>query len=148
MTATKAGTRANVIFDGRPDNLHWIWDTGLLEHIGRNPEALAAELESHITAQDQAEWVKGSIEDWVLEGHTLAQTVAYGLLGSENPALIGPDYERQADPVIELQLEKAEARLARAGNAERLAELSRQLGPKKFAARLSRATKPWARTIA
>ena len=28
---------------------------------------------------------KGTIEDWVLEGHKLAQSVAYGQLGAENP---------------------------------------------------------------
>jgi hypothetical protein len=37
----KGGNGRHVIFDGKPDNLHWIWDTGLLEHINRNPEALA-----------------------------------------------------------------------------------------------------------
>ncbi|MGO9272642.1 MAG: hypothetical protein ACLQOO_20810 [Terriglobia bacterium] len=35
-----------------------------------------------------------------------------GSLGSGNPAPITPAYERQADPVIELQLEKAGVRLA------------------------------------
>lgn len=43
-----------------------------------------------------------------MEGHRLAQTVAYGDLGSE---VIDPAYQRQADPVIELQLEKAGVRL-------------------------------------
>jgi len=57
----KGGNARHVVFDGRPDNLHWIWDTGLLQHIGRNPEALAAELEGRIRAKDRAEWVKGSI---------------------------------------------------------------------------------------
>jgi hypothetical protein len=99
----KGGNARHVLFDGRPDNLYWVRDTGLLEHINRNPEALAAELERHITAEDRAEWVGGSIDDWVLEGHSLAQTVAYGDLGSENPSPIKPAYERQADPVIELQ---------------------------------------------
>jgi len=108
----KGGNARHVIFDGRPDNLHWVWDTGLLEHINRNPEALAAELESHITPQEHEEWTQGTIEDWVLEGHRLAEAVAYGDLGSENPAPITPAYERQADPVIELQLEKAGVRLA------------------------------------
>lgn len=58
------------------------------------------------------EWTKDSIEDWVLEGHRLAQAVAYGDLGNENPAPITPAYEQQADPVIEIQLEKAGVRLA------------------------------------
>jgi hypothetical protein len=114
----KGGNRRHVIFDGHPDNLHWVWDVGLLEHINRTPAAWAEELESRITPQDKAKWERGSIEVWVLEGHRLAQTVAYGNLGSENPAVITPAYEQQADPVIELQLEKAGVRLAYLLNAE------------------------------
>lgn len=56
----------------------------------RNAEALAAEPESRITPQDQAEWTKGTIEDRVMEGHRLAQTVEYRDLGSQNPAEITP----------------------------------------------------------
>ncbi len=108
----KGGNTRQVIFDGHPDNLHWVWDTGLLQHINRNPETIAAELENRITPQDEAEWQKGSIEDWVMEGPRLAQTVAYGELSNENPAPITPEYERQAEPMIELQLEKAGVRLA------------------------------------
>lgn len=74
-------------------------------------------VESRITPQDKAKWERGSIEDWVLEGHRLAQTVAYGNLGSENPAVITPAYEQQAAPVIELQLERAGVRLAYLLNA-------------------------------
>ena len=108
----KGGNTRQVIFDGHPDNLHWVWDTGLLQHINRNPAAFAAELESRITPQDQAEWQKGNIEDRAMEGHRLAQTVAYGDLSSDNPAPITPEYERQPEPLIELQLEKAGVRLA------------------------------------
>jgi hypothetical protein len=108
----KGGDTRYVIFEGHLDNLHWVWDTGLLQHINRNPAAFAEELDSRITPQDQAEWQKGSIEDWVMEGHRLAQTFAYGDLSNENPAPITPAYERQAEPVIELQLEKAGVRLA------------------------------------
>jgi hypothetical protein len=82
----KGGNARHVMFDGHPDDLHWVWDTGLLQHITRAPEALAAELESRITPQERADWAKGTLADWVMEGHRLAQTVAYGDLGSENPA--------------------------------------------------------------
>ena len=104
--------------DGKPDNLHWVWDTGLLEHTNRNREALAAELESRITPEDRAEWQQGAIDDWVLEAHRLAQTVAYGDLGRDDPAVIAPEYEKQADPAIEMQLEKAGVRLAFVLNAD------------------------------
>ena len=73
----KGGNTRHVIFDGKPDNLHWVWDTGLLEHVNRNEPDLAAELERHITDADRAAWTKGGIEDWVMEGHRLAQSVAY-----------------------------------------------------------------------
>src|SRR5262249_45661187 len=48
----------------------------------------------------------------IWEGHKLAQSVAYRGLGTENPAPITAGYEKQADPVIETQLEKAGVRLA------------------------------------
>jgi S1/P1 Nuclease len=108
----KCGNTRHMIFDGKRDNLHWVWDTGLLEHVNRNEDELAAEMEQRITPQERAEWEKGSFEDWVLEGHALAQSVAYGDLGSGNPAVISAAYERQADPVVEIQLEKAGVRLA------------------------------------
>jgi len=108
----KGGNMRHVIFDGHPDNLHWVWDTGLLEDINRNEQDVAAELERQITDKGRAAWEKGSIEDWVLEGHRLAQTVAYGDLGSEDPAVITRTYEQQVDPTVELQLEKAGVRLA------------------------------------
>jgi hypothetical protein len=58
---------------------------GPLEHISRNPEAPAGEPESRITAEDRAEWVKGSIDDWVLEGHRLARAVRLRRPGHERP---------------------------------------------------------------
>jgi hypothetical protein len=113
----KGGNARRVIFDGYRDNLHWVWDTGLLRDINRNAKALAAELKSRITPEDRAQWGRGTVEDWALEGHHLAQTVAYGDLADGYPARITTAYEREADPVIELQLEKAGVRLAYLLNA-------------------------------
>ena len=58
------------------------------------------------------DWNKGSILDWANEGHQIAQAVAYGDLGNESPAPITPAYEKQADPAIEVQLERSGVRLA------------------------------------
>ena len=71
----------------------------------------------HPFLRDRSAWdSQDDLSD--LEGHRLAQTVAYGDLGRGDPAVIGPDYERQAEPVIELQLEKAGIRLACLLNAD------------------------------
>jgi len=88
------------------DKLHWVWDTGLVEHI-------AAELARHITDEDGAAWAKGSIEDWVMEGHRLAQTVAYGDLGRQNPPVIGPPTTKgKRSPSSRLSWRRAGVRLA------------------------------------
>jgi hypothetical protein len=47
-----------------------------------------------------------------MEGRRLSETVAYGDLGSENPAPITDAYERHREPAIELQLQKSGVRLA------------------------------------
>ena len=38
----KGGNARQIIFDDHPDNLHWVWDTGLIERIDHSPKALAA----------------------------------------------------------------------------------------------------------
>jgi len=53
---------------------------------------------------------KRGLEHWVMEARRLPQTVACGDLSDGNPAPITPEYEQQADAVIELQLEKRVAR--------------------------------------
>ncbi len=108
----EGGNLLRVIWHGYPDDLHWVWDTGLIQDIDRDPESLAEELERRITREDRLAWDRGSIADWVLQSHRLAQMVAYQDLRRERPPVIGRRYEREADPVVELQLERAGIRLA------------------------------------
>ncbi|HEY6293872.1 MAG TPA: S1/P1 nuclease [Terriglobia bacterium] len=108
----RGGNTRQVIFGGRPDNLHWVWDTGLLQHINGDERSFSRELQGRITDEEQESWKQGSVADWALEAHRLAQTAVYRPLGRKNPAVISSAYERQADPVVELQLERAGTRLA------------------------------------
>jgi hypothetical protein len=101
-----------VIWHGHPDELHWVWDSGLIDDIDRDTESLAEDLEDRITPEERVAWNKGTVEDWVLQSHWLARTVAYGDLGNEHPPVIGRRYEKEVDRVVELQLEKAGVRLA------------------------------------
>jgi hypothetical protein len=55
------------------------------------------------------------VSDWAEQAHKLAQQVVYGKLPKAAPGApvaIGADYERRADAVIGLQIERAGARLA------------------------------------
>ena len=73
---------------------------------------VAATLEKKITASDRATWVQGTVEDWLLEGHKIAQQIASGDL----PSGPTPDLEQSSEdgsvPAVEIQLEKAGVRLA------------------------------------
>jgi hypothetical protein len=97
---------------GLSDNLHWLWDTGLIERINSNGQVLADIIQGKITDRDRTTWSRGRVEDWILEAHGLAQRAAYQGLGGAAPAVISPEYERQADQIIEIQLAKAGVRLA------------------------------------
>jgi hypothetical protein len=97
---------------GLTDNLHWLWDTGLIERINSYDQVLAESVRLKVTHADLMTWARGSVEDWILEAHSLARTVAYQGLGNANPAVIPLEYERRADQVIETQLARAGVRLA------------------------------------
>ena len=108
----KGGNAQQVIFEGHPDNLHWVWDTGLVQEINPDPQALAATLGRAITERDRVAWEQGSVQDWVMESHRLAQTVAYGLLQPAGMPALDRNYDQRAETVIKLQLERASVRLA------------------------------------
>ena len=108
----RGGNSQRVVFEGHPDNLHWVWDTGLVQEINGDPRGLAAELGREITNQERLSWQAGSIEDWVLESHRLAQTTAYRRLWAFGPAILSRGYDDSAEAVIKQQLEKASVRLA------------------------------------
>jgi S1/P1 Nuclease len=108
----RGGNQQHVFFEGHPDNLHWVWDTGLVQEINPDPRALAARLERETTGQERAAWQTGSIEDWVMESHRLAAQVAYRRAWVFFPAVLNRDYDERAERIIRLQLERAAVRLA------------------------------------
>jgi len=108
----QGGNKVQVMFFGQPMNLHAVWDSGILHREKPYGLKLAAELNSRITPAEKAAWVRGSVEDWAMESHTLAVQIAYGKLPHENMPNLGDDYFNTALPVVELQIEKAGIRLA------------------------------------
>jgi hypothetical protein len=100
------------MFFGQPMNLHAVWDSGILRREKLYGLKLAAELNSRITPAEKAAWVRGSVEDWAMEGHGLAVQVAYGKLPHGTTHDLGDDYFNAVLPVVELQIEKAGIRLA------------------------------------
>jgi hypothetical protein len=109
----RGGNEVHIVFHGQPGNLHGLWDGGLLARMGKEDD-LFGRL-SAASARRRKKFAKGSVSDWAEQAHKLAQQMVYGRLPNAAPGApltIGADYERRADAVIELQIERAGARLA------------------------------------
>ena len=110
----KGGNTVIVQLADRRLNLHSLWDGALLARMGNEDQLAAswtADSEKHFR-----KWSKGSVEDWAEQSHKAAQKVVYGKLAAGAPAPVGAAYEKAADELIRLQIEKAGARLARVLN--------------------------------
>jgi len=117
----RGGNDVAVEFLGVPTNLHSLWDSGLVARMGPEDQLLQS-LSRELTRSAVARLSGGSVRDWAEESHRIAQSIVYGRLPSarsaskESAIRLGEAYERAADPVIRLQLERAAARLAKTLN--------------------------------
>jgi hypothetical protein len=120
----RGGNEVHIVFNGRPGNLHGLWDSGLLDRMGA-ADALfvkfSADAERH-----RKKWAQGTASDWAEESHKAAQKTVYGKLpkapreaepAGALPLVIAAPYERKADPLIAGQIERAGVRLASLLNA-------------------------------
>jgi len=109
----RGGNEVHIVFQGQPGNLHSLWDSGLLARMGKEDDLFPRF--SAVSARRRKKFANGTVNDWAEQTHKLAQQMVYGKLPNAAPGApvaIGVDYERQADPLIELQIERAGARLA------------------------------------
>ncbi len=114
----RGGNGVRVQFFDRRSNLHSVWDSGLLGRIGGEEQLFQPF--SQESERRRKKWAKGSVEDWAEQAHKSAQKVVYGKLPKavgDAPIILGADYERLADPLVKLQIEKAGVRLAAVLNA-------------------------------
>jgi hypothetical protein len=108
----RGGNDVRVTFYGEKANLHSVWDTLLIERIDPDPETYANRLDAALTDSTIRTFEQGTVEDWALESHAVAQKVVYGALPSRETIDIGTDYSQVASGAADLQLQKAGIRLA------------------------------------
>ena len=102
----------HIMFFGANANLHGVWDTLLIERIDPDTESYAKRLDAVLTDSDISAFEVGTVEDWALESHAVAQKVAYGALPRGETLDLGADYFQTAAPTVDLLLQKAGIRLA------------------------------------
>lgn len=102
----------------RTTNLHSYWDTGLIEAMGSDPAALAADLRAEITPREKAVWEHDDARSWAQESFAVAKSVACwpgspaGCAQDSPPVTLPTGYDAAARRAARLQLEKAGVRLA------------------------------------
>lgn len=105
------GSRLPVTLLGEPTNLHAVWDHGLLDSRGFDWGEHVHRIEDGGLAEIAAEPMGGSaFEEWANEAHHLAATSAYEGLGESS---LGADYVVTRSKIVDRQLGRAGARLAR-----------------------------------
>lgn len=107
------GNDVLVTFFGEPANLHWVWDTGIIEHAGLREAAYAGALETWLRSENVAALQRGSVVDWVNESHRLAVEHAYKIPADHR---LGDAYFAANRPIVDRQLATAGVRLARVLN--------------------------------
>jgi hypothetical protein len=106
--------------EGAHGTLHYYWDTGLVRHLGSDPERVAAALIAQLSAADYARYGGGTAALWAMESYAVAREYAYGALP---PALadgrfpLSEAYVASGTEVVRRQLERAGLRLAGLLNA-------------------------------
>ena len=96
-------------FRNRPWTLHAVWDSGIVGE--RDPDAhhYAQRLKAWLQTQPEHAFEDGSVVEWTMESHRIAQEHVYAL--PENRKLEDKYYKVNA-PVVDQQLAKAAVRLA------------------------------------
>jgi hypothetical protein len=100
----RGGNDVSVTLFGQPTNLHSVWDSGLINHTGLAVDAYVARLQGMVVD------ASGTPIAWAEEAHRVAVAHAYVLPVDHQ---LDEAYYDANRPVIDLQLARAGARLAR-----------------------------------
>jgi hypothetical protein len=117
----RGGNLTQIQFFDRGTNLHRLWDSDLIHHIGGNDRAWAARVKQSVTPESVATWSRGTVEDWADDSLRAAKLAYRNPDGSDAPmpsgTRLGEDYVRMANPILREQMARAAVRLANELNA-------------------------------
>jgi hypothetical protein len=107
--ADTGGTGIVVSYRGETTNLHFFWDSNLVEMEPGNEYEIAKRLRSNLTEEDRLRWQSGDAVAWTNESLELVRSYAYT---REAAGELPEDYIEKARPVVRTRLLQAGIRLA------------------------------------
>lgn len=107
--ADRGGTEISVSYRGATTNLHFFWDSNLVDLETGNEEEIAERLTANLTEADRLKWQAGDPKQWTNESLMLVRSHAYNTGASGE---LTDDYVEKARPVVRGKLAQAGIRLA------------------------------------
>jgi hypothetical protein len=107
--ADQGGIDIRVAYKGVTTNLHFFWDTNLVDLETGNEEEVASRLTANLTEEERRKWRAGDPARWTTESLMLARSHAYNAGSS---AELSDDYVEKARPVVGRRLAQSGIRLA------------------------------------
>lgn len=107
----RGGNDVKLTWQGKPSNLHRLWDSQLIEEEDRSEDAWVTRFEREIARRgDLAAIRSGTPIDWGMESHAISRDVAYPFLPTS--LMLDREYFEQVHSVMDDQLFRAGVRLA------------------------------------
>jgi hypothetical protein len=111
----RGGNDTQVRFFDIGTNMHRLWDTDIVQSNTKSEDIWLTELAELDTAENQAKWMAGTVEDWATES-LLAAREAYLIPGTDkrlkSGQKLGKEYFDKHLPVVRRRLCQAGLRLA------------------------------------
>jgi nuclease S1 len=118
LHAGRAGDRGGidiaVSYRGATTNLHFFWDTNLVELETGTEDEIAKRLTANLTEEERLKWQAGDATQWTNESLILVRSHAYNTGPSGE---LSDDYVEKARPIVRIRLAQAGLRLARLLNS-------------------------------
>jgi hypothetical protein len=103
------GTAIQVSYKGATTNLHFFWDTNLVELETGTHEQIAKRLTANLTKEERLKWQAGDPTQWTNESLMLVRSHAYNTGSSVE---LSEDYVEKARPIVRTRMAQAGIRLA------------------------------------
>lgn len=114
----RGGNDVKVTWFDQPQNLHWVWDEGIILRQQLSYSEYTARLAARTTPSEVLEWWDPHPDTWIDESAALRDRIYpatgpdQGLGTAESPVVLSWDYEWRWRPSVELRLRQAGVRLA------------------------------------
>jgi len=104
----KGGNTIQVVFNGKPMNLHSLWDSGLISREGRTFDQMAKDYDT-ATPADISKWQSTDPMQWLWESYRLSTRIYADV---EKNKQLDDTYYQANIPIVQQRIEMAGIRLA------------------------------------